>query len=213
MTTPSLRPPVTLWVILVAAVVLMFVEVALGSVAIAAAGAPTDQLREGVDRVFTVVRDQALAGEARAAERRAAIGKVAGEIFDFGDMARRALGTHWEARTPAEREQFVRLYTDLIQRVYLSKVDQRESAHQMTILGETIDGDDAIVKTSIPLSQGSQMPLEYRMHGTHNRWRVYDISIDGISLVANYRAQFNRVIHNESYEALVAKFTAKPFAR
>lgn len=211
--TSSLRPPVTLWVILVAAAVLMFVEFALGSVAVASAGAPTDQLREGVNRVFTIVRDQALAGEARAAERRAAVGKVAGEIFDFGDMARRALGIHWEPRTPAEREQFVRLYTDLIQRAYLSKVDQHDSAHQMTILGETIDGNDAIVKTSIPLSQGSQMPLEYRMHSTHDRWRVYDISIDGISLVANYRAQFNKVIRNESYEALVAKLTSMRLAR
>jgi phospholipid transport system substrate-binding protein len=168
------------------------------------AGAPTDQLRDGVDRVFKILRDPELAGDSRATQRRSAILTAAGTIFDFNEMAKRSLGPHWTARTPAERSQFVALFTDLMQHSYISKVDQHGSA-KMAYRGETIDGDHAAVRTTIPLSNGSEMPLEYRMHSADARWQVYDLSIDGISLVGNYRAQFNKVIRLESYDALVAK--------
>ncbi len=173
------------------------------------AGPPTDQLRVGVDRVLDVLRDPQLSGDARIDQRRVAISKVAGEIFDFGDMAKRALGPHWVERTPAERGEFVRLFTDLIQRAYVGKVDQHAAATKMTFLGETMDGDHAVVRTTIPLSNGSTMPLDYRMHSTRDRWQVYDLNIDGISLVANYRAQFNRVIRTSSYPALVTRLKSQ----
>ena len=126
-----------------------------------------------------------------------------------GDMAKRALGQHWEPRTPAERGEFVSLFTELIQRAYVSKVDQHDAAMKMTFRGETVDGDYAVVLTTIPLSNGSKMPLDYRMHSTRDHWQVYDLSIDGISLVANYRAQFNKVIRTSSYAALVAKLKSQ----
>lgn len=170
----------------------------------AGAGAPTDQLRDGVDRVLVILRDPALTGDAHAIARKNAIVTAADAIFDFGEMAKRSLGPHWTARTPAERSEFVTLFTDLIQHSYLSKVDQHSSA-KMTFRGETIDGDFAAVRTTIPLSNGSEMPLEYRMQNTADRWRVYDIRIDGISLVSNYRAQFNKIIRIDSYDALMAK--------
>ncbi len=176
----------------------------LSTVSGAWAGAPTDQLRDGVDRVFKILRDPQMAGDANAVQRRAAIVTAAGSIFDFGEMAKRTLGRHWSARTPAERGQFVALFTDLIQHSYISKVDQHGSA-KMVFRGETVDGDHAAVRTIIPLSNGAEMPLEYRMQSTDARWRVYDISIDGISLVSNYRAQFNKVIRIASYETLVTK--------
>ncbi len=184
-------------------VILLF---ALGSVHGAWAGPPTDQLRDGVDRVFKILKDPELEGARNTNQRRTAITKVAGEMFDFGEMAKRSLGPHWEQRTPAERAEFVGLFTELIQRSYMSKVDQHGSAGSMTFRGETVDGDHAVVQTTIPLRQGSAMPLEYRMLNTAGRWRVYDLSIDGISLVGNYRAQFNKVIRSESYAALVARF-------
>jgi phospholipid transport system substrate-binding protein len=173
------------------------------------AGPPTDQLREGVDRVLVVLRDPQLIGDAQSDRRRIAISKVAGDIFDFGDMAKRALGPHWAERTSAERAEFVRLFTDLIQRAYVSKVDQHAAATKMTFLGETMDADYAVVRTTIPLGNGSTMPLDYRMHGTRDRWQVYDLNIDGISLVANYRAQFNRVIRTSSYPALVTRLKSQ----
>jgi phospholipid transport system substrate-binding protein len=168
------------------------------------AGAPTDQLRDGVDRVFKILRDPAMAGDTNAVQRRKAILMAAGNIFDFGEMAKRSLGQHWAARTPAERSEFVGLFTDLMQHSYIAKVDQHGGA-KMAYRGETLDGDHATVRTTIPLSNGSEMPLEYRMHNAGARWQVYDLSIDGISLISNYRAQFNKVIRLDSYGTLVAK--------
>jgi phospholipid transport system substrate-binding protein len=178
---------------------------ALGSAPGAWAGPPTDQLRDGVDRVFTILRDPELAGDRQLAQRRATISKVAGELFDFGEMAKRTLGQHWQRRTLAERREFGRSFTELIERSYISKIDQHDAAAKMTFRSETVDGDYAVVQTTIPLPHGGTMPLGYQMQNTGGRWQVYDISIDGISLVANYRAQFNKIIRTSSYEDLVAK--------
>jgi phospholipid transport system substrate-binding protein len=182
--------------------------VALSFVSGAGAGPPTDQLREGVDRVVKILHDPALAGERQATQRRAAIGQVAGEIFDFGEMAKRSLGQHWEKRTPVERAEFARLFTDLIQRSYIAKVDQHGSAARVTFLGDTVEDDFAVVRTTVPLSNGSTMPLDYRMRSTSGRWQVYDLSMDGISLLANYRAQFNKIIRTASFEELVVRLKA-----
>jgi phospholipid transport system substrate-binding protein len=171
----------------------------------ARAGPPSDQLRAGIDRVFKILGDPELDGDKKLTQRRTAIVIVANEMFDFGEMAKRSLGQHWAQRTPTERGEFVRLFTELVQRSYISKVDQH-GAHKMTVQGERIDGDYAVVRTTLPLSSGHEMPIDYSMHSTDDRWQVYDLSIDGISLVANYRAQFNKIIRTSSYEALVAKF-------
>ena len=169
------------------------------------AGPPTDQLSDGVDRVFKILKDPELQGEKKAEQRRSAVIKAAGTIFDFGEMAKRTLGQHWEARTPVEREEFARLFTDLVQRSYITKVDQHRSA-KMIIRGEKVDGDYAVVETTLPFGQGREMPIDYRMHSTGDRWKVYDLSIDGVSLVGNYRSQFNKIIRTSSYEVLIAKF-------
>ena len=187
---------------------LVTVLLALSLVSSAWAGPPTDQLREGVDRVVSILHDPAVAGDRQVNQRRAAIAQVASEIFDFGDMARRSLGPHWDKRTPAERVEFARLFTELIQRSYIAKVDQHGSAVRVTFLGDTVDENYAVVRTTIPLSNGSTMPLDYRMHSAGGHWRVYDLSMDGVSLLANYRAQFNKIIRTSSFEDLVARLKA-----
>jgi phospholipid transport system substrate-binding protein len=168
------------------------------------AGVPTDQLREGIDRVFKILRDPEMAGDANATQRRKAIFTAASTIFDFNEMAKRSLSQHWAERTPAERTQFIALFTDLLQHSYISKVDQHGGA-KMVFGDERVEGEYAAVRTTIPLSNGSQLPLEYRMHQANARWQVYDISMDGISLLSNYRAQFNKVIRIDSYAVLVTK--------
>ena len=183
---------------------LFLVVLPLSSAPAAWAGAPTDQFRGGVDRVFKILRDPALQGDANAARRQASVAKVSEEMFDFGETAKRSLGQHWDARTPAERVEYVRLFTELIQRSYVSRVD-RYGAEKMVVRGDTVEGDQAVVRTALMLSDGGQMALDYKMHLTSDRWLVYDINIEGVSLVANYRAQFNKVIRSESYEALIAR--------
>jgi phospholipid transport system substrate-binding protein len=169
------------------------------------AGAPSDQLSAGIDRVLKILADPELEGDKKLDQRRTAIVTVASEIFDFGEMAKRSLGQYWAQRTLAERGEFVRLFTTTIERAYISKVDTR-GAGKMTVRGEQVEGPYATVRTTLPLSSGQEMPIDYRMHNIDDRWRVYDLSVDGVSLVANYRAQINKIIRTSSYEDLVAKF-------
>ena len=186
---------------------ILIVLFALAWVQGAWAGPPTDQLRDGVERVVKILRDPELKGDTKVNERNAAVNKVADQIFDFGETAKRALGQHWAQRTPAEREEFVRLFTELVQRTYLSKVDQYNS--EMTFQKDVVDGSQAVVQTTLLLGKGGQMSLDYRMHHPRDRWQVYDLSIDGISLVASYRSQFNKIVRTDSYEGLVAKLRSR----
>ena len=129
-------------------------------------------------------------------------------MFDFGEMAKRSLGQYWAQRTLTERGDFVRLFTELVRHSYIAKVDQ-PGVHTMTVQSEQFDGDFAVVRTTLPLSSGREVPIDYRMRNTDDRWQVYDLSVDGISLIANYRAQFNKIIRTSSYEALVARFMSR----
>ena len=176
----------------------------LSSVPAAWAGPPTDQLRNGMERIFKILADPDLTGDEKASRRKSAVTRTAGEIFDFGEMSKRTLGRHWDQRTPAERQDFARLFTELIQRSYFSKIDEHGS-EKTVFRSETMDGDHALVRTTLLLARGVQMPLDYSMLNASERWRVYDLSIDGISLIANYRTQFNRVIRSSSYADLVIR--------
>jgi len=182
-----------------AAVVLVLVAAVSTPVS---AGPPTDQLRSRVDRVASVLEDPALRGESNAALRRAEIRRIADDIFDFEEMAKRALGRHWDARTPAERDEFVRLFGDLLRRTYYAKIE-RATFEKIMFQGERQQGDDALVRTVVVLPHGEQMDLDYLLlHGEGGRWRVYDLRFEGVSLIANYRSQFSRIIRTSSYESL-----------
>lgn len=174
----------------------------------ALAGEPTDQFRERMDRVLRTLQDPALQGDGRAAERRAAVRRVADDIFDFPETARRALAQHWTSRTPAEREEFVRLFADLFEDAYVSKIDLL-SGDRVTYLGEATEGGTATIQTRIVTRQGSELPVGYRLLRRGDRWRVFDVLIDGISLIANYRSQFNKIIQTSSYQELVRRLKAR----
>ena len=173
------------------------------------AGAPTDQLRSRVDRVVHVLEDPALKEDARLDERRAAIRAMAHEIFDFRELSQRALARHWQARTPAERDEFVGLFAGLLESSYIGKIEMYSGGDRIQYMTETVEGDQATVRTRIVTKSGTEIPIDYRLHRIGDRWLVYDVTIEGVSLVANYRAQFNRIIQGSSYKELVAKLTAK----
>jgi phospholipid transport system substrate-binding protein len=173
------------------------------------AGAPTEQLRTQIDRVIKALEDPEMAKEARLVERRTMIRRVANDIFDFTETTRRSLGPHWQARTPQEREEVTRLYADLLERSYIGKIEMY-SGEKIQFLGDTIDGDQATVRTRLVTRQGTDIPVDYRMHRVPgDRWLTYDVSIEGVSLVANYRAQFNKIIQTSGYASLVKKLAAK----
>jgi phospholipid transport system substrate-binding protein len=173
------------------------------------AGAPTDQLRGRVDRVLRVLEDPQLRQDGRTAERRAAIRTIAHEIFDFRELSQRALARHWQARTPAEREEFTRLFADLLERSYLGKIETYSGGESIQYTGESAEGDQATVRTRIVTKAKTEIPVDYRMHRVGDRWLVYDVAIEGVSLVANYRAQFGRIIQTASFKGLLDKLKAK----
>src|ERR1700675_3820141 len=134
------------------------------------AGPPTDQLRFQISRVVKTIEDPELRKESKNAERRAAVRKVADEIFDFTETAKRSLARHWLQRSPAERKEFVDLFANLLERSYISKIELY-NGEKIAYLGDTIDGDQATVRTRILTKQGSEIPIDYKMQrGPGDRW-------------------------------------------
>ena len=176
----------------------------LGAAAPAHAGVPTDQLREYTEAVVRVLEDPALKSEDKKPERRAAVRKLAADVFDVQETARRALGPHWQQRTPAEREEFVHLFADLLEQTYISKIDLF-GGERLRFTQEQIDGDNAIVRARVMTKQQTEVPVEARMLRRGDRWLIYDIAIENISLIGNYRAQFDRIIRTSSYDDLVKR--------
>ena len=178
------------------------------SVVAAHAGIPTDQLRNAIERVVKTLDNPSLKGEAKVTERRAAVRKIANDIFDFSEIARRSLGRHWAARNEAEQKEFISLFGDLLERAYISKIDTY-GGEKIVYTGERAEGDIAIVNTKIISKNGTEVPVDYRMLRKGDRWLVYDVNIEGVSLVANYRTQFNKIIQTSSYNELVKKMKTK----
>jgi phospholipid transport system substrate-binding protein len=176
------------------------------------AGPPTDQLRVHVDQVIKILQRPELQGEGKRMERRKAVREVANQIFDFQETGKRSLGRHWQNRTPAERTEFTQLFADLLEHAYISKIDQY-SGENVKYVGESIDGDQASIRTKILTKQGSEVPVDYRLLREGDRWRVYDVVIEGVSLISNYRNQFNKIIQTSSFNDLIAKLRAKEFSK
>jgi phospholipid transport system substrate-binding protein len=176
---------------------------------LALAGEPGTQLNAGIQRVFSTLQDPAMQTPDKEVERRLAVRRVADEIFDFEETAKRALGRHWQERSPDEQHAFVGLFTDLIDRAYLRRVD-RYDGEQVVIVSDAVENDQATVQTKIVTRDNSEIPVDYLMHRSgDDRWRVWDVKIGGMSLVSNYRAQFNKIIHAGSYNDLVKRLQAK----
>lgn len=169
---------------------------------------PTEQLRGAIDQILQVLEDPALKGSVRAADRHRAVRQITDEIFDFEETARRAMAQHWRSLTPAQRSEFVETFSDLIERAYMSKIELY-SGEKIQYPGERVEGDVATVATRILTKKGAEVPIDYRMLKRGERWRVYDVSIEGVSLVASYRTQFNNVIRTSSYDELLRKMRSR----
>jgi phospholipid transport system substrate-binding protein len=172
------------------------------------AGVPTDQLKGATDRVLMLVQDPALKKPERAQERRKEIRAVANEIFDWQEIGKRALGRHWQGRSPKEREEFSALFADLIERSYVGKIESY-SGERIVYAGETIEGDQATVRTKLFTKSNTEIPIDYRMQKEGDRWRAYDVVVEGVSLVSNYRTQFNKIIQQSGFDELMKKLKTK----
>lgn len=164
------------------------------------ASSPTEQLRAYTDRVMEVLESRTMTPP----ERLKAVRAVASEAFDVSETAQRALGLHWQQRTPAEKQEFVRIFRGLLEQTYLSRIGEF-GGERIKYVNERIDGDRAIVRGVIVTKNGTEVPVESRLLQKADRWLIYDILIENISLIASYRSQFDRVIRTASYPELIRR--------
>jgi phospholipid transport system substrate-binding protein len=166
------------------------------------AGAPTEQVRATVDKVLTIVRNPNLKPEAQKEDLQARLVEVIYPRFDFTEMAKRSLGPHWGRRTAEEQREFVKIFAALLGRTYTDRI---ESYTSQTVLytREIEDKEYAEVDTKIITDKREEVSINYKLHSVDNEWKVYDLVIEDISVVNNYRSQFDRVIARSSFEELV----------
>jgi phospholipid transport system substrate-binding protein len=174
----------------------------------AQAGMPTDQIKGTVDKAVLVLKDPRLKPPAKVSERRDQLKQILFARFDFTEMAKRALGSNWRRRTPQEQEEFVRLFTEILERAY-ADIIETYTDEKIIYLNERIEGGFADVGSKILTSRGEEYSVSYKAHLVSNEWKVYDVIAENISLVNNYRSQFNRVIANSSYEELLRRLRDK----
>jgi phospholipid transport system substrate-binding protein len=174
----------------------------------AEAGPANDQLKAATDKVVTILQDAELKKPEQAVERRKQIRAVANEIFDWPETGKRALGARTQSCTPPQREEFSPLFADLIERSYVGKLELY-TGERILYTGESTEGDQATVRTRIVAKSGTEIPIDYQMHKVGDRWRVYDVKIENVSLVSNYRSQFNKIIQQSSCAELIKKLKTK----
>lgn len=169
----------------------------------------TDTIKKTVNDVIHIVTDKELKKKSNEQRRRTAIKKSIATIFDSQEMAKRTLGKHWNQRTPAERKQFVDLFATLLENSYAGKIESYNN-EKIVYTKEALDGDYAEVKSKVITPKQDEYTLDYKlMKKESGAWMVYDVVIEGVSLVSNYRTQFNKIISTNGYAELVKKLQAK----
>ena len=172
------------------------------------AAGPTEAIKQTTDKILSIVTDPDLKSSSKTAEREKLIRQAVDERFNWEEMARRSLATHWAKRTAEERKEFVPLFADLLERTYMKKVEDY-SGEKVLYERETKEGDYATVRVKIVTKKNKDIPVEYRLKKEGNDWLIYDVSIEGVSLVNNYRTQFNSIITQSSYENLIKRLKEK----
>jgi phospholipid transport system substrate-binding protein len=190
--------------------ILLLSAVWLGTIGMAAAGEPTDVVRQTTDQVLKILEDPQLQGPDKRAERQARMHAISDRAFDWQEMARRALATHWRGRTPQQQQEFVGLFRDLVEGTYMNRLETATQEKQdIQYVGEQVEGSRATVRTNVLTKRNQQVPIEYRLQKGDGGWKIYDVLVEGISLVNNYRSQFNQIVNSSSYDALVQKMKSR----
>jgi len=191
---------------LIGSMVSVFLIVAMAVPVLAAD--PMDEVKQTTDKILSIVTNPTLKAPPKTEEREKLIRQAVDERFDWEEMARRSLGIHWAARTAEEKKEFVRLFSDLVERTYMKKVEDY-SGEKVLYEGESKEGNYASVRVKIVTKRGEDIPVEYRLKKEKDDWFVYDVSIEGVSLVNNYRTQFNSILSQSSYENLIKRLREK----
>jgi phospholipid transport system substrate-binding protein len=165
---------------------------------------PTEILKTTVEKIIDILRNKELKKPEMKDSRRRILRSTIEEVFDFEEMSKRTLGIYWRKRTEKERKEFVELFSRLLERTYINKIESYTD-EKIIFTEERVKGNYAIVKSIVKTRQATEISIDYRMLKKDNRWVVYDVIIEGVSLVKNYRTQFREIIRKGSYSVLVQK--------
>lgn len=169
---------------------------------------PMSVVKTTVDQALDVLRDTS----SPLAQRQDKLRQIVAQTFDFKEMAKSALGYHWKELTPAQQEEFTNAFVAFIEDSYLSKINDYRG-QQVTFLRASNDGPQyAQVNTDIVQPKGDSIHVNYRLLQENGTWKIYDVTVDAISIIANYRNQFNRVMNSKGYQTLIADLKAKQAA-
>jgi phospholipid transport system substrate-binding protein len=177
----------------------------------AEAETPLDRVQSAVAAVIKIVTRPDLQGPAHLVARRALLREVADDLFDFPEMARSSLGYHWATPSDAQRAEFLVLFTDLLERSYVTTIENY-AGEQIVYLSETIQGDYATVRSKILTTRGAEVSVDYRLRRSAAGWSAFDVVLENVSLAANYREQINRVLRTTSFATLLARMRAGQLA-
>ena len=181
---------------------LLIVTVGLVQPGASSAGVPTDQIRVTVDRVLAILKDPALNSASAKEARRSELNKAILPRFDFEEMAKRSLGAEWRRRTATEQKEFIRLFTDLLKDSYVDSIESYRG-DKVLYRRESQEGDYADVGTKVINERGEELTIDYRLNLDGSQWKVYDVVIENVSIVNNYRSQFARILSRSSFAALL----------
>jgi phospholipid transport system substrate-binding protein len=174
----------------------------------ALAGPPTEIVKSVVGKTQEILRNPSYHGPARKAERRRLIKQTVDQRFDYQEMARRSLGATWGSLNSSQRQDFVRLFAELLEASYSDKIEKYAGDIRIDYVDESVDDEYAEVRTQV-VRANDRIPFNYRLYKESGGWMIYDIAIEGVSLVSNYRSQFGKIIHESSYTELVRRLRNK----
>jgi len=173
------------------------------------AGPPIEQVKDGIDRLIVILDDKAYRESHTKEELNKRLQDAAHEGFDWEGIAKRSLGLYWKKRSQDEKKEFTVLFTNLLKNTYTGKLTDNYSGDKVIYDKEVIDGNRAFVETRIVNKDEKEVSVAYRLIKKGNKWCVYDIIIEGVSMLKNYRVQFYSIIRQSSYEELIKKLKAK----
>ena len=181
----------------------------LGGVAAqpAMAGGATEAMKHTIDEVLTTIQDKELKQPGRSEERRQRLEKIVGDRFDYQEMSKRSLGAPWNTLSDKDKQEFVALFQTLLTNSYADKIESY-SGEGVKYINERTENDYAEVRTKV-LTGKVEIPLDYRLLNKGGDWRVYDVVVDGVSLVNNYRGQFSKILRSSTYADLVDQLRKK----
>lgn len=187
----------------------LMLALVLGSGAAAQAAEPIEVIQSSVDAVLKILKDPQYQDEARKSEQLAEIRKVTQQVFDFTEISKRALAANWKTFTPDQRREFTGLFADILENTYLKKIQTGFKDERVNYLRqEQVAETKTIVRTRI-LRPGVEIPVDYSMQWRNGSWRVYDVVVEGVSLIKNYRSQYNQILLSATPDQLIARLRAK----